>query len=170
MHEAVGQQVELILGEGEHEIVAAVAAEGEGAVVLAEERSAFLASRTLGDVDVAVAHGLHLAVGREGHNFRTLGAHKVEEVLSLVRLADGHHAIQHRGSLNLVLFVVSFHFLLSVVRRSVESLAIYPGTSSSPPLGLIICCKGRAKKSTGVASGAELVHLVLFLVTGRSKC
>ncbi len=37
VHETVWQQVELILGEGEYEVVAVVAAEGEGAVVLAED-------------------------------------------------------------------------------------------------------------------------------------
>ena len=37
VHEAVWQQVELILGDGEYEVVAVVAAEGQRAVVLAEE-------------------------------------------------------------------------------------------------------------------------------------
>ena len=130
MHEAVRQDVELILGHGEDEVVAVVAAEGEGAVVLAEEGCALLAAGLLGDVDVAVAHGLHLAVGDEGVHFREFGGGEVEDVLVVVDGSEGHHAVEGCGSFDLDFSTMGFHFKLncerSVGRVATRNLARLP--------------------------------------------
>ena len=100
---------DLILGHREDEVVAAVLSQREGAVVFAEERCVAHTLGLLGDVDVAVAHGLDLAVGDEGFHFREVGAAEVEDVLVVVDGSEGHHAVEGCGSLNLVFFVVTFH-------------------------------------------------------------
>ena len=91
------------------EVVAAVLSQREGAVVFAEERCVAHTLGLLGDVDVAVAHGLDLTVGDEGFHFREVGATEVEDMEVVVYEAEGHHAVEGGGSLNLVFFVVTFH-------------------------------------------------------------
>lgn len=49
--------------------------------------------RRLGDVDVAVAHTLYEARSLEGGHLHLLGSFEIEDVLSVVCLADGHHAV-----------------------------------------------------------------------------
>ena len=131
--EGVGEDVGLCFREGEHEVVAPVPAQRQRAVVLAEECLAAHSFGLLRDVDVAVAHALHLAVGQEGFHLDALGAHEVEGVESVVGSAEGHEAVDHCRHLGFGF--VCFHFVLScLVRRRSDSLAIYSRTSSSPPL------------------------------------
>ena len=134
--EAFGELGEVVLGEREDEVVAVVAAEGEGGVVLAEEGFAAHALGLLGDVDVAVAHGLHLAVGDEGVHLGVASVDEVEDVLPVVDDAEGHHAVEGCDLFHLDLFLVVFHCCEGFVRRRSDSLAIYSRTSSSLPLGL----------------------------------
>ena len=54
--EGIGEAVGLGFGQYEAEVVLAVAAEGEGAVVLAEDGCVVFLLGAFGDVDVAVAH------------------------------------------------------------------------------------------------------------------
>ena len=109
VEELAREGVDLILGHREDEVVAAVLSQREGAVVFAEEGCVAHTLGFLGDVDVAVAHGLDLAVGDEGFHFREVGAAEVEDVQVVVYEAEGHHAVEGCGSLNLVFFVVTFH-------------------------------------------------------------
>ena len=76
------ENVGLGFGQDEAEVVLAVAAEGECAVVLAEDGCVVFLLGAFGDVDVAVAHALDAAVGEEGFHFDVLGAHEVEGVES----------------------------------------------------------------------------------------
>ena len=93
--EAVGQLLHLGFGQDEAEVVLAVATEGEGAVVLAEDGCVVFLLGAFGDVDVAVAHALDAAVGEEGFHLDALGAHEVEGVESVVGRAEGHQAVDH---------------------------------------------------------------------------
>ena len=135
--EAFGELGEVLLGKREDEVVAVVASEGEGGVVLAEEGLAAHALGLFGDVDVAVAHGLDLAVGDEGVHLGVAGVDEVEDVLPVVDDAEGHHAVERCDLFHLDLFLVVFHCCEGFVRRRSDSLAIYSRTSSSLPLGLI---------------------------------
>ena len=65
MDEAVGQLLHFGFGQDEAEVVAVVAAEGQRAVVLAEEGLALFAAWALGDVDVVGA--------RKDTNMRSYG-------------------------------------------------------------------------------------------------
>ena len=63
-NQSVGQFGLLLLREQKHEAVLLVATQRQRAVVLAEQRCAVYPFRQLGDIDVAVVHSLHLAVGQ----------------------------------------------------------------------------------------------------------
>ena len=108
--ELVGDFLHTAFIHGEDEVVAAVASEGEGAVVLAEEGCVVDAAWLLGDVDVAVVHGLDLAVGDEGFHFREVGAVEVEDVQVVVDGAESHHAVEGGGSFDVHFFYGLFHF------------------------------------------------------------
>ena len=161
MDEAVGQLLHLSLLHCEHEIVSPVVPQRERAVVLAEDGAVAHTLRLLCDVDVAVPHRLHLAGGHKGRHLRILRGREIQELFSVVGFAEGHHAVQRHL---FVFFLV--HCFLSVARRRSDCLRIYSRISSSPRLRLFFADKDRAKKSTGDDAGAELVLLVLFLVTG----
>ena len=92
MDEAVRELLYLGFGQYEAEVVLAVTAERERAVVLAEEFLVLLVFvLLLDDMHRAVAHDLHLAVAREGgHHHAVLVGLEVEEIQVVVVLAEGH--------------------------------------------------------------------------------
>ena len=47
-----------------------------------------------GDVDIAVVHQLHLAVGVEGLHLRIVVGGEIQQMLTVVVLAEGHCAVQ----------------------------------------------------------------------------
>ena len=107
-HEELREFVDFVFCQGEDEVVLAVSAKCQRAVVLAEQRCVVDAPGSLGDVDVAVAHRLHLAGGHEGLHLHRLGGFEIEDVQSALSLAEGHHAVDIGDSLVLELNVY-FH-------------------------------------------------------------
>ena len=63
-----------------------------------------------GDVDIAVAHGLDLAVGDEWFHFREVDVDEVEDVEVVVDEAEGHHAVEGGGSFDFDVSFICFHF------------------------------------------------------------
>ena len=139
--EAVRQLLHLTLLHCEHEIVSPVVPQRERAVVLAEDGAVAHTLGLLRDVDVAVAHRLHLAGGHKGCHLHILRGREIQELFSVIGFAEGHHAVQRLLS---VFFLV--HLFLSFARRRSDCLRIYSRRSSSPQLRLFFADKDRAKK------------------------
>ena len=96
MDEPVGQFLHLPFLYRKDEVVLVVMSQRERAVVLTEEGLVADALGLLRDVDIAVAHALHLAVGQEGFHLDALGAYEIEDFKSVVGHAQAHLAFHRR--------------------------------------------------------------------------